>query len=51
MFVARKMLRFKREFGFVRFLGISNPNVMLAQLTSMWLGKFKLRTNVSIYGT
>ncbi|MCH92888.1 endonuclease/exonuclease/phosphatase family protein, partial [Trifolium medium] len=50
IFIPAKKNKFGQRFGFVRFKVVSDVDVLLDKLQDIWLGKFKLRVNVSRFG-
>ncbi|KAI3503916.1 hypothetical protein L1887_32407 [Cichorium endivia] len=43
MYMAKKKLRNGREFGFVRFSQVEDPNKLGVELNGVWIGLYKLR--------
>ncbi|KAF1862688.1 hypothetical protein Lal_00013449 [Lupinus albus] len=42
--------KYGKRFGFVRFLGILNPKLMVAKLDRIWIGHYKIWVNIPKYG-
>lgn len=49
VYIARKLDKFGKRFGFVRFSDVDNPKWLEAQLGKIWIGDFNLRVNISMF--
>ncbi|KAK6141203.1 hypothetical protein DH2020_025055 [Rehmannia glutinosa] len=46
IFIPKKKDRRGKSFGFVRFLGVLQPQQLESKLNQIWLGSYKLRVNI-----
>jgi hypothetical protein len=50
MYTPKKVDRWGRRFGFVKFKEVQNVEVLCKKLKDVWCGTFKVRVNLSRYG-
>lgn len=49
VFIAPRIDRFGKKYGFVRFINVQNPKALEVKLDSLWLGTYKLRVNIPVF--
>ena len=50
VFIARKMSKAGKRFGFVRFVGVADNNNLEKALNDLWIGKYRIRANLAKFG-